>query len=136
MLHKELKKILLAEDDPDLKIIIELALKTLGNYELKICSSGKEALEALNEFDPDLILTDVMMPCVDGPTLLKTVKNDPKYANLPVIFMTAKVQYHEVEEYLKMGALKVIVKPFSPVTLSSEIKQAWDDFQEGIINNS
>lgn len=124
---RELKKILYVEDDADIQAIAEIALGEIGNFTLKICNSGKEALESLDDFIPDIVISDVMMPGTDGLTLLQKIKENPKYSNLPVIFMTAKAQYHETEKYLEFGAVKVIAKPFSPLSLSDEIKEVWND---------
>lgn len=129
-MQKELVKILYAEDEPDIQAIATIALENIGNFLLKTCNTGQEALDNIDEFNPDLVLTDVMMPEVDGPTLLKTLKNNPKYENIPVIFMTAKAQTHEIEQYLKLGAVKIITKPFDPITLSSEIREIWGKLDE------
>ena len=129
-MQKELKKILYAEDEPDIQAIATIALENIGNFVLKTCNSGKEALDNIDEFNPDLVLTDVMMPEVDGPTLLKELKKNPKYENIPVIFMTAKAQTHEIEQYLKLGAVKIITKPFDPITLSKDIREIWGQLNE------
>jgi len=74
---------------------------------------------------PDLILLDVMMPGMDGPTTLKSLRGHDEFAAIPVLFMTAKVQSDEVEEYLALGAVGVIHKPFDPMALSDEIRALW-----------
>ncbi len=121
----ELKKILYVEDEPDIQEVAIEAMTALGGFEIKACSNGKEALAACAGFGPDLILMDVMMPEMDGPTTLKSLKADGATSSIPVIFMTAKVQSHEVEEYKKQGVVDVIKKPFDVMTLSDQIKDIW-----------
>jgi len=121
-----LTKILYAEDEPDIQSIAQMALEMMGGYTLKVCNNGQEALEAAEAFAPDLILLDVMMPSMDGPTALQKMRAIPALANVPVIFMTAKVQNQEVEGYKAMGAIDVIAKPFDPMTLSETIQTLWE----------
>jgi two-component system OmpR family response regulator len=121
-----LERILYVEDEPDIQAVAKLALEMVGGYQVKICSSGQEALDALGGFEPDLILLDVMMPGMDGPTTLQNLRADPVTAGIPVIFLTAKVQPSEVARYQALGALNVIAKPFDPMTLAAEIRQIWE----------
>ena len=76
-------------------------------------------------FSPDLLLLDVMMPGMDGPTTLKEIRKIPQYTDIPAIFMTAKIQPNEVAQYKAMGVIDVISKPFDPTTLANAIKSAW-----------
>jgi len=121
-----LNTILLVEDDPDIREIVIMALRDLGAYTVEGCSSGQEALERVAFIGPDLILLDVMMPGMDGPTTMKKFREIREAKDVPVIFMTARSQTHEVTEYLNLGAIEVIRKPFDPVTLSDDIKSIWD----------
>ncbi len=121
-----LERILYAEDEPDIQAVAKLALEMVGGYQVKICSSGQEALDTVGNFAPDLILLDVMMPGMDGPTTLQNLRADPATAGIPVIFLTAKVQPSEVARYQAQGALNVIAKPFDPMTLAAEIRQIWE----------
>jgi len=121
----ELQKILYAEDEPDIQSIAQMALEMMGGYTLKLCQNGQQAVNEAEAFAPDLILLDVMMPEMDGPTALKEMRKMPSLANTPVIFMTAKVQHQEVENYKAMGAIDVIAKPFDPMTLPETIKSLW-----------
>ncbi len=105
-----------------------MALETFGNFTLKLCNSGKEALDSIEEFKPDLVLSDVMMPEMDGPTLLQNLKNNPAYNNIPVIFTTAKAQLHEIEQYINLGATAVLSKPFNLSTLSAELQEIWKSY--------
>jgi len=121
----ELKHILLVEDDPDIQMVATLALETIGSFKVDVCSSGIEALETTQDITPDLILLDVMMPNMDGPQTLEALQARPETAQIPVIFMTAKVQTHEVKSYQALGAIEVIAKPFDPMTLADSIREIW-----------
>lgn len=120
-----LKRLLFVEDEPDIQVVARLALEAVGGFQVAICSSGKEALAKAPDFGPDLILLDVMMPGMDGPSTLKGLRELPATATTPVIFMTAKVQPYEVAEYKRLGALDVIAKPFDPMQLSATINAIW-----------
>jgi len=120
-----LSKILYVEDEPDIQAIAKLALETIGGFALEVCSSGTEAIEKGPQFQPDLILMDVMMPGMDGPTTLMELRKDVSLSNTPVVFMTAKVQPQEIAEFKELGAIEVIAKPFDPMTLSEQINSIW-----------
>lgn len=121
----ELNKILYVEDEPDIQAIAQIALENVGGFELKICSSGQEAIQQAPGFNPDLILLDVMMPGMDGPTTLQELRKLGELANTPAMFMTAKVQPQEIEHFKSLGAIEVIAKPFDPMKLAETIQQAW-----------
>ena len=125
MTMKPLKKILLAEDEPDIRAIMKIALEDIGQFTVKICSSGKEALESAEAFSPDLIVLDVMMPDMDGVHVFKEFQKKSVFKNIPVIFVTAKAQASEIDYYHQLGVFDVIVKPFDPVTLSEELRTLW-----------
>jgi len=122
----KLTRILYVEDEPDIQTVARLALETLGGFTVEICSSGDEALQRAYGFQPQLILLDVMMPGMDGPTTLKRLRELPQCSNTPVIFMTAKVQPAEVAGYKEIGAVDVIPKPFDPMTLSGQVQAIWE----------
>jgi CheY-like chemotaxis protein len=120
-----LSRILLVEDDPDIQAVGRLALELVGGFTVVICSSGQEALQQAPAFAPDLILLDVMMPGMDGPTTLQALRATATTAATPVIFMTAKVQPQERAQYVSLGAVGVIAKPFDPMSLSTTIQGIW-----------
>lgn len=121
-----LERILCVEDEPDIQAVTRLALETVGGFEVMLCSSGQEALEKASTFNPDLILLDVMMPGMDGPTTLQHLRTDPATANIPVVFLTAKVQPAEIDYFRSLGALDVISKPYDPLTLASCLNDIWN----------
>ncbi len=120
-----LQRILMVEDEADIREIAQLALEAVGGFQVKLCASGREALREAPLFAPDLILLDVMMAEMDGPSTLAQLRRLPQLACTPVIFMTAKVQPHEVARYKELGALDVISKPFDPMTLSDQLQAIW-----------
>jgi CheY-like chemotaxis protein len=120
-----LRRILFVEDDPDIQTVAKMALEALGGFTVLACNSGPEALAAVDGFGPDLVLLDVMMPGMDGPTTLAGLRERPAGRAVPVIFMTAKVQAQELERYRGLGAADVIAKPFDPMALSARVRQIW-----------
>jgi len=124
-MNEPLSKILYVEDEPDIQAIAKLALETIGGFNLEVCSSGAEAIKKGPNFHPDLILMDVMMPGMDGPTTLVELRKDKNLSATPVVFMTAKVQPQEIAEFKELGAVEVIAKPFDPMTLSEQINSIW-----------
>lgn len=130
MTHKVLKNILYAEDEDDIRAIAQIALEDIGGFTVQYCPNGYKVLEAAKNFTPDLLLLDVMMPEMDGPTTLRELRKMELFSKLPVIFMTAKIQADEIEEYKSLGAIEVIAKPFDPITLAGLIQQAWTKYYE------
>ena len=116
-------RLLYVEDEEDILEIAECALEDEG-FDLLFCKSGHEALEKAEAFSPDIILLDVMMSGMDGPTTLKNLRKIAGFENIPALFLTAKVQAKEVESLLEFGAIKVIHKPFDVMTLADQIKDA------------
>ncbi|HEY8605991.1 MAG TPA: response regulator [Noviherbaspirillum sp.] len=127
MKRPPLNDILYVEDDPDIRTIAQLALETVGGFRLRICSSGSEALDAVDQgYRPDLVLLDVMMPGMDGPTTLAALRGLPATAETPAVFMTAKVQAGEIASYRSLGALGVVAKPFDPMQLAQQVRALWE----------
>ena len=117
-----LQRVMLVEDDPDIQAIALIALEDIGGLQVQTCATGFEALECFASFDPDLVLLDVMMPGLSGPETLTALRRLPNGKRVPVVFMTAKVQKGEVQEYLNLGAVGVVPKPFEPMTLADELR--------------
>ena len=126
-----LSRILYVEDQQDIRIVAKMALEAVGGFTVIACASGKEALNSAPAAMADLLLLDIMMPGMDGPTTLKALRELPATAHTPVIFMTAKVQTAEVAQYMELGALQVIPKPFDPMELSAQIRRIWEMQAEG-----
>lgn len=120
---RPVERVLYVEDDPDIRAVAELALVDVGGFEARLCESGQQALEQVDEFHPDLVLLDVMMPGMDGPQTLRALQERPGGLPAPAVFMTARLQPEEIEEYRAMGAIGVIPKPFDPMTLGDQIRE-------------
>lgn len=118
-------RILYVDDEPDIREVACLSLELDPDFEVRSCGSGTEALALLEEgsWRPDLILLDVMMPGMDGPTTFGALRDRPALADIPVIFITARTQSYEVERFLKLGAIGVIAKPFDPMELAAEARR-------------
>lgn len=126
MARKSLNRILYVEDEQDIQEIARMSLETVGGFTVKICSSGQEAIDSAPKFKPDIILLDVMMPGMDGVTTMAKLRDLPAVAETPIVFVTARVQAHDIEEYLRKGATAVITKPFDPMQLPDEVREIWD----------
>jgi CheY-like chemotaxis protein len=121
----ELQRVMMVEDEPDIRLVAQMALESIGGYTVRTCSSGAEAIEAVGEFAPDIVLLDVMMPGMDGPTTLGRLRSTTAGGAVPIVFMTAKAQPQEVARYKGLGALDVVAKPFDPLTLADQIRDIW-----------
>ncbi|OEY65800.1 response regulator [Marinobacter sp. X15-166B] len=126
----ELKRIMYVEDEPDIRAVAELALVSIGGFTVKMCESGAQALACVEAFNPDLILLDVMMPGMDGRETFRALRALPALRATPVVFMTAKAQPAEVEEYQRLGAVGVITKPFDPMALPDRVREVWQSSRQ------
>jgi len=131
---KELQRITYVEDEPHIREIVQLALEELGGFKLHVCESGIEALDTVPVFHPDLVLLDVMMPQMNGVQTLQSLRKIPELADTPIIFVTAKAQKHEIQQYRSLGAADVIPKPFDPVSLPTEIRTIWERTQHNHVH--
>jgi two-component system OmpR family response regulator len=125
---RKLQRIVHVEDDESIRAIAKIALERIGRFTLLSCASGSEALEKTKQFAPDMILLDVMMPGLDGPTTLKKLRELMDLTEVAIVFMTAKVQSTEIEYYKSIGACNVVLKPFDVMTLSEQLGQYWKEF--------
>ena len=114
------KVVLIVDDTPDNVSILNAAL--MEAYDIKVATRGKKAIEIAMTTPIDIILLDVMMPGMDGPETLATLRANPATTGIPIIFMTAKVQPVEVAQLKSLGAAGVIAKPFDPMTLAAEVR--------------
>ncbi len=121
----DLNCIMHVDDDQDILEIARVALSVIDQFCLHQHSSGQQALDALGDTKPDLLLLDVMMPGMTGPDLWKKVREAPENADIPAIFMTAMAEEAMANDLIEGGALAVITKPFDPMQLGQEIRRAW-----------
>ncbi|MCJ8169014.1 response regulator [Atopomonas sediminilitoris] len=129
-MNQPLQRVLYVEDEPDIQAVAKLALETVGGLEVRVSSNGDEALQVAPTFAADLLLLDVMMPGMDGPTTLARLREMPAFSKTPAVFMTAKVQPSEVAHLKSLGALEVIAKPFDPMTLADTLKKLFASAQQ------
>jgi two-component system, cell cycle response regulator len=123
---KLLKSVLYVDDDADIREIVEMALGLDGEIRVLTSDGGERALLKMRVEKPDLVVLDVMMPGMDGPTLLKRMRLEPELARIPVIFMTAKSSKEDSERLRDLSAIGVIAKPFDPMALGGQVKALWN----------
>jgi two-component system OmpR family response regulator len=130
MLNSTLQKIMIVDDEEDIRVIVQYTLEKIGKFEVKSCDSGQQFLSEVKEFSPDLILMDMMMPNMDGIMTINSYKEMLDVIHVPVIFMTAKVQTGDIVYYKTFGAANVIPKPFNAKMLSSQLIDMYNAIRE------
>lgn len=115
-------RILLVDDEPDIREVVDVSLGLDADFKTRACASGADALATAAEWRPSLILLDVMMPVMDGPTTLAKLRKNPRTAAIPVVFLTARTQAGEIAQYISLGAQGVLSKPFDPMTLAASVR--------------
>lgn len=125
-----LERVMHVEDDPSISLVTRVTLEKVGKLKVLSCDGGAQALAQVLDFDPHVILLDVMMPGMDGPTTLIELKKIINLDKVLVLFMTAKVQQAEIGYYHSLGARDVIIKPFDPMTLPAQLQTHWQLFQQ------
>lgn len=117
-------KVLIIDDEDDIRRIARLSLTRIGKMEVVEASGGEEGVRIAEEQQPDAILLDVMMPSVDGPATLVALRANPRTASIPVLFLTARALTSELHHLKELGADGVLTKPFDPVGLPAQIVAA------------
>ncbi|MDQ4068498.1 MAG: response regulator [Actinomycetota bacterium] len=115
------RRVLVVDDDPDIQEVAVLALDRLGHHSAIVAGSGEEGLRAARAHLPDVVLLDVMMPGMDGPSTLARLRQDEVTAGIPVVFLTAKTQAAERDRLAGMQVAGVLAKPFDPMTLADDL---------------
>jgi CheY-like chemotaxis protein len=126
MLRANLRTVMYVDDEPDIREVVQMSLGLIENLEVHICDSGERAVQLLPQLKPDLLLLDVMMPGMDGPTTLGRLRENPQLVRIPVVFMTAKAMPQEVARFKELGAAAVIAKPFDPMQLGNQVIAIWE----------
>jgi CheY-like chemotaxis protein len=123
------RRILLVDDEDDIREVAQLSLEMTREWEVVCAASGREALAIAAADPPDAILVDVMMPEMDGPTLVHRLRSEPAVSDVPVVLLTAKVQGADRNRFAELGIAGVMAKPFDPLRLGDEIAEllGWDD---------
>lgn len=115
-------RILVVDDEPNIVRLIQVNLERQG-YQVDIASNGQQALDKIRIQRPDLLVSDVMMPEMDGFELLSNIRRDAALESLPVIMLTAKAQDRDVMEGYTRGADMYLTKPFNPIELVTFAKR-------------
>jgi Response regulators consisting of a CheY-like receiver domain and a winged-helix DNA-binding domain len=126
-----MKRILIIDDEEDIREVAGLALEATAGWTVLTAGSGAEGIATATKEQPDAILMDVMMPGVDGPTTFRAMQQNPQVAHIPVLLLTAKVQGVDQRRFASLGVAAVLLKPFDPMTLASQISEAlgWKEEQ-------
>lgn len=121
-------RILIIDDEDDIREVAAMSLEAVAGWEVVVANSGMQGLARAAAYKPEAILLDVMMPGMDGPTTFRELRKNPMTSNIPVLFLTAKVQATDRRQFADLGVHAVLVKPFDPMTLSSQIAGVlgWD----------
>lgn len=120
-------KVLLVDDDEDLRIVGKLALEAVGGFTITTASSGADALRVALEDRPDVILLDMVMPELDGAATLLELRARAETSGIPVIFLTARSDRDDIARYFELGAVGVIRKPFDPMRLARDVRRILRD---------
>jgi CheY-like chemotaxis protein len=117
-------RVLCADDEEDIRLVLELALSLDPEISADVVASGEEAIGRARSGGYDAILLDGMMPGLDGYETCRRLKSDPATAGVPVIFLSAKSQPDDLERAIRAGAAASLSKPFDPMTLASQLREA------------
>jgi CheY-like chemotaxis protein len=93
------KRILLVDDEKSLTSLLKLNLEETGNYDVRVENWPEDALAAAREFKPDLVLLDIIMPRMPGGNVAALIDNDPQLKGTPIVFLTAAIRKHQVEDH-------------------------------------
>lgn len=116
-------KILIADDEPSLRLLVRATLSVNKSFELSEAQDGTETLSKAQNEMPDLLLLDVMMPGLSGFEVCERLKNDPKTKKIIIIMLTAKGQQSDRDWAISVGTDYFLTKPFSPIELFSLIEK-------------
>lgn len=114
-------KVLVVDDEPNIVLSIEFLMQQAG-FDVATAEDGESALQSVAETPPDLILLDISLPGISGFDVLEHLRNDPRYARLPIIMLTAHGREVEREKGLALGADDYVTKPFSTQALVEKVK--------------
>jgi CheY-like chemotaxis protein len=117
-----LRRVQVADDESDIRTVARLALEVVGGFEVCLCASGDEVLELFDEFRPDLVVIDVVMPGLSGPEVVAELRRRPHGREVPVVFLTATIDV----DFDTVHVIDVIRKPFDPMRLAERLRDSWD----------
>ena len=122
------RRVLLVDDDDAIREVGQMALEMVAGWKVDVAATGQEALDISRTAPPDAVLLDVMMPTMDGPTVVAALRADARTHDIPVVLLTAKVQPAERRRWEGLGVAGVLAKPFDPLRLADEVSDllGWD----------
>jgi two-component system alkaline phosphatase synthesis response regulator PhoP len=115
-------KILVAEDETDIRELVAFSLANIGGYQVLKAKNGAEAVEMAKTEQPDLVLMDVRMPKMTGVEACAKLKEMPETEHIPVVFLSAMGQEQEIQTGMDVGAVEYILKPFAPDVLMKKVR--------------
>ena len=118
-----MRRVLIIDDEDDIREVAALSLEATAGWQVITAPSGAKGIEAAIAEQPDVILMDVMMPGVDGPTTFRQMQQTPAIVHIPVLLLTAKVQGIDKRRFADLGVAGVLFKPFDPLTLADQISE-------------
>lgn len=118
------KRVLIIDDEEDIRVIARASLMLIAGLEVSVASSGQEGLAKAIAEQPDAILLDVMMPEIDGVTLIHQLRMNPATQQIPIIILTAKTEASDRRHYAELGVKATIAKPFKPAKLVAQFLKA------------
>jgi CheY-like chemotaxis protein len=124
--NKDAARILIVEDDASLRRLLEMRL-TIDGYATRAAADGADALAMLDEWTPDVVVADVMMPRLSGLSLCRAIRDQPRLASIPVILLTARNFDDEIEAVVKLGGVTFMSKPFDAEALNTALRAALAD---------
>jgi two-component system OmpR family response regulator len=125
MATRKIHSVLFVDDDPDVCEVVQATLGLIAGLQVYTAGSGEQAIDLAYELRPDLVLMDVVMPGLDGPSTLKRMRKRAPISEIPVIFLSAKVHPATAAHFLELGAIGVIGKPFDPLNLCDQVLSLW-----------
>jgi DNA-binding response OmpR family regulator len=115
-------RVLVVDDDPVIVRLLEVNLN-LDGYEVETATRGEQALERARETNPDLLILDVMMPGLDGWDTCRRLREQPRFAETPVVFLSARSQDDDRSKGLDLGPVAYLTKPFDPIRLMELVRR-------------
>lgn len=117
------KRVLVVDDEDHIREVAAVSLELTAGWEIRQARSGTEGIEMATSWRPDAVLLDVMMPDLDGPAALSRLQSGERTSQIPVVFLTAKVQTSDRHRYTSLGVSGVIAKPFDPLSLAERMSE-------------
>lgn len=114
------------EDNSVLREITRMSLELIGGFDVVQFSNGKDAIDNLPDQTPDMVILDVVMPVMGGMETLKHLRKIDRFANVPIIFVTATASDADLDQLRAIGAKDIILKPFEPMDLPAQLLKIWE----------